>query len=126
MDDENYFRRVYRSSVIIWFICCPVAWWLGGLPAVAGWTVGSGLSIGVMRSFEWMARRLFVPGATESNRDFTRFSILKLPVILAVVAALVLVGGRSLPAIVGFCAGVLLTQSVIVIKTVAGLFGKEH
>ncbi|MCX8052375.1 MAG: hypothetical protein N3B12_01075 [Armatimonadetes bacterium] len=114
--DEGFLGRVYRTSAFLWAIGTLVSWNLGGLPAAAGWTVGSALSIGVLRGFEQLANRYFVPGSKYSRRDFARFSAAKLPIILLVLVGLVLIGGRSFEAIAAFCAGVILTQAVIVLK----------
>jgi len=114
--DEGFLGRVYRTSAVVWAIGTAISWGVAGPAAAVGWTVGSALSMGVLRGFEWMARRSFVPGAHETRRDFARFSIVKLPIILLVLVGVVLIGGRSFEPIAAFCAGIILTQAVIVLK----------
>jgi hypothetical protein len=114
--DEGFLGRVYRTSVVVWAIGTAISWGVGGLPAAAGWTIGSALSMGLLRGFERMARRSFVPGAEQAHRDFGRFSAAKLPIILVVLVGVVVIGGRSFELIAAFCAGVILTQAVIVLK----------
>ena len=114
--DLRFISRVYPASVIVWAIGVAVSWRLGGFAAAAGWTAGSALSMGVLWGFEWIARRSFAPGSPNAQRDFVRFCAVKLPIILLALVAVVLVGGRSFAAVAAFCAGVVLTQTVIVLK----------
>ena len=114
--DEGFLGRVYRTSAVLWAIGTAISWGIAGLPAAAGWTVGSALSMGVLWGFERMARRSFTPGAHDARRHFARFSAVKLPIILVVLLGIVPIGGRSFAAIAAFCAGVILTQAVIVLK----------
>jgi len=114
--DDGFLGRVYRTSAVVWAIGTAVSWWVAGPSAAAGWTAGSALSIGLLRGFELVARRSFVPGAREAHRDLVRFSAAKLPIILVVLAGVILIGGKSPRAIIGFCAGVILAQAVIVLK----------
>ena len=114
--DDGFLGRVYRTSAVLWAIGTAISWGLAGLPAAVGWTVGSALSMGVLRGFEWMVRRSFVPGTPNAQRNFSRFHVAKLPIILVVIAGVVLIGGRSFELIAAFCAGIILTQAVIVLK----------
>jgi hypothetical protein len=122
--DEGFIGRVYRTSAVVWAVGVAVSWSLAGSAAALGWTVGSALSMGVLRGFEWVARRSFVPGANNPRRDFTRFAIVKLPIILLVLTGFVLLGGRSFAAVAAFCAGVILTQAVIVLKALGLMIGR--
>ncbi len=65
---------------------------------------------------EWLVLRSFAPGVPDGRREFSRFHLARLPILLALIAGVVLIGGRSFAAVAAFCAGVVLTQSVIVLK----------
>lgn len=90
-------------------------------PAAAGWAVGSALSFGTLRSLEVVVRRNFVPGKEGADKALAKFSLVKLPVVLLIIGLSVWLGGRSLAFIAWFCAGVVLTQSVVVLKVVGML-----
>ena len=119
--DEGFVGQVYRTSAVVWAVGVACWWGALGFPAAAGWTVGSALSMGVLRGFEWLARGSFVPGSTTAKRDFTKFAAIKLPIVVLVLAAVVLIGGRSLSVISAFCAGVILTQTVILLRTIGAM-----
>ena len=57
-----------------------------------------------------------MPGMEGAGKALAKYSLIKLPVVLVVIGLVVWIGGRSLPFILGFCAGVILTQSVVVLK----------
>ncbi len=126
MNDQGEFGRVYLFAIVAWALGLLVGWPILGFAAAGGWTAGSWLSIGVLKAFEWMVRKTFVPGAADASKEFTRFLVLKLPIILVVVSIVVLAWGRSLPAIAAFCAGILLTQTVIVVKSVVEMIGRKN
>lgn len=119
--DEAFINRVYRTSAFLWGFGVLVAWSIAGPMAAIGWTVGSGVSFGTLKSLDWVVRRAFVPGNLAARRDLARFSILKLVVLGGVLVGTVLLGGRSFALIVAFCAGVVLTQAVIFLKVVGML-----
>ncbi len=79
------------------------------------------ISFGTLRSLEVVIRRNFVPGREGADKALAKFSLIKLPAVLAVIALAVWLGGRSFAFVVGFCAGVVLTQSVAVLKVVGML-----
>jgi len=119
--DGAFIKRVYRTSAFVWAFGVPAAWCVAGPLAAIGWTLGSGVSFGILWSLEWIVRRVFVPGAVGARRDLARFSILKLVALAVVLIGVVGLGGRSFSLIVGFCAGVVLTQAVIFLKVVGKL-----
>ena len=119
--DEQFIRRVYTSSAYLWGFGFLVCWAVSGLGAAGGWTLGSALSIGILRSLEWIIRRSFVPGAPNARRALTRFSLLKLPMVLLVLMLAIWTAKSSFAFIVAFCAGVVLTQSVIFLKVLGTL-----
>ena len=123
--DEAFIGRVYKTSAYVWAVVAIVsliAWnWL----AAVGWTVGSAVSFGILRSLDWIIRRTFVPGSTSAQSGLAKFSLIKLAVITIIIVVMVLLGGRSFALIVGFCAGVVLTQAVIFLK-VLGMLICQH
>jgi len=114
--DEGFLDRTYRTVAIVWAVGTAISWQIAGWAAAAGWTAGAALSAGVVRGFEILARRVFVPGAVEPMRDFGRFSIAKLAIVLSILVGVVLIAGRNAEAIIGFCAGLVLAQGVIIMK----------
>lgn len=121
MDDQSFFPSVYRLSLVIWAIGAAAFGILTGLSGSAGWTVGSALSVGVVRSLEITIRRNFVPGAANPGRGLKRASLLRLPTVIVILVALVLLGGRDFALVIGFCAGALVVQAAIVLKTLGAL-----
>lgn len=101
--------------------CLAMGW---HYPAV-GWTIGSAVSAGILKSLEITIRRHFVPDSAGAKWALAKMSLLKLVATLIVLSAVVLVGGRSGAFVVAFCAGVLLTQSVIVLKAIGMLAARR-
>lgn len=89
---------------------------MSGPYAAAGWTVGALVSTGILASLEWVIRRSFVPGATRARSTLAKFSLAKLPLVLLVLGLVVWLGRLSTAFLLAFCAGVLLTQTVITMK----------
>lgn len=119
--DDNFIKRTYRTSGYVWAIGVLASWAIAGAYAAVGWTLGAAVSVGILRSLEWIVRRAFVPGASDARGDLARFSLVKLVVVAAVLAGIVLLGGRSFALVVAFCAGVVLTQAVIFLKVLGML-----
>jgi hypothetical protein len=133
--DDAFIKRVYRTSISMWGFGALV--WLGlwqvltargwtlspnwGWMAALGWTLGSAMSVGLLWSLERIIRRAFVPGNTEAKRNLGRFSLVKLVVVAAILAIIVIFGGRSFALVGAFCAGVALTQAVMFFKVVGML-----
>lgn len=114
--DEGFIGRVYKSSACLAAIGVGVCWMMGGPYAAAGWTVGALVSTGILASLEWVIRRSFVPGATRARSTLAKFSLAKLPLVLLVLGLVVWLGRLSTAFLLAFCAGVLLTQTVITMK----------
>ena len=118
--DEAFVARVYRTSAVVWAfgaLAFASAWnWQSAL----GWTIGSAVSFGVLWSLSWVIRRVMVPGVDprSAKTALLKFSLLQIPGIVAVMAGMVLLGGRSFPLILGFFFGVVLTQGVIFLKVI--------
>lgn len=92
-----------------------------GLYAAVGWAAGSLVSIGVVRSLEIVIRRHFVSGNPDAGRALTKFSFLKLLAVLGILSLVAIAGRYGYEFIIAFCAGVLLAQAVIVLKTIGML-----
>jgi len=114
--DDGFIGRVYRSSAYVGLFGVLAAWSIGGPFASAGWTMGALVSFGVLWSLEWVVRRAFVPGEPRARRMLTRFSLLKLPALLVILGLAVWIGRADTAFILAFCAGLLLTQAVIIMK----------
>ncbi len=123
--DERFLVGVYRTSAVLWAVGAGVFGGLGRESIALGWTIGSGASVGLLRGIEWTVRRFFVPGRMISNRDFIKILAVKLIIIVPFVVGIVLLGGRSFGFIAGFCAGLVLTQSVIVLKVLGAILSER-
>lgn len=127
--DEAFIGRVYKTSAYIWAFGLAVCLICGQYYAAIGWTIGAGVSVGIMRSLEWVVRRSFVPGNNGARAELAKVSIVKLLIIAAILSVIIIAGGRSFALVAGFCAGLILTQAVIVLKVlgmlVSGRFAKE-
>lgn len=115
--DESFIGRVYKTSAVVGLFGLLAAWSVGGLLAAAGWTAGALVSVGVLASLDRVVRRCFVPGEARPRKELAKLSIVKLLVILAVLCLAVWIGKFSLAFLFAFCAGLLLAQAVIVLKT---------
>jgi hypothetical protein len=124
--EQSVIRATLMPAMLVWVGLTPVWCVLWGWSAAAGWTVGSAFSAGVVLSLEWFVRRSFIPGNAEARTALNRFSLAKLPVVLALLALVVWLGGRSFGFVAAFCAGVSLFQMVIVIRSIGGLLAKSH
>ena len=123
--DEHFIARVYRTSAFMWAFGFLVCWAVSGLFAAGGWTLGSVLSVTILWSLEWIIRRVFVPEANGAKKALAKFTLLKLPAVAAILVLAVFLGRASFAFIIAFCAGVVLTQSVIFLKTVGMLVAQR-
>ncbi|MDH7600758.1 MAG: hypothetical protein QHI38_01255 [Armatimonadota bacterium] len=119
--DEFFLVRVYRTSALVWAVGVGLLSGCGMMSAALGWTVGSAASVGLLRGIEWAVRRFFVPGRSFDKRDLAKLASVKFGVIVSFMLGVVLLGGRSFGFIAGFCAGVILSQSVIVFKALGAM-----
>jgi len=102
----------------VWAFGVLVAVGLDGWKSAAGWTIGSVVSVAAMWSLERFVRRTYVPGAMSAQRALVRFSVVKLVVVVVVLALAIRLGGKALEFYAALCAGLILTQSVVVLKVV--------
>ncbi len=119
--DDRFLARVYRTSGMLWVVGSLALAGLQNWSALMGWTAGSALSFGLVRSLEVVVRRSFVPGTARPRQDLTRFSLVKLPIVIAILAAIVWLGGRDFALIGAFCAGAALVQAAIVLNTLRSM-----
>jgi hypothetical protein len=117
--DDDLLPRAYRLSVWIWGIGSLVLLPLQKWPAFLGWTIGSGLSLAVVRSLEMVVRRHFVAGNVNAKRSFDRAFAAKLPTILLSLIVVVLLGRKSMSFLAAFGGSLILVQSAIVLITAA-------
>lgn len=117
--DEQFIRRVYSSSAYLWGFGLLVCWGFGSLSAAIGWTIGSALSLSILRSLDYGIRKYFVPGSIDAQKKLAKLSFVKFGTVLGVLALLVWLGGRNFALVGSFCTGLVLTQGVIVMKTLA-------
>lgn len=115
--DEGFIGRVYKTSAVVGLFGLLIAWGAGGVVAAVGWTAGALVSVGVLASLDRVVRRCFVPGEARAMKEFAKLSIVKLFVILAVLCLAVWIGKFSLKFLFAFCAGLMLVQAVMVLKT---------
>ena len=123
--DDDFIKQVYKTSVYIWAFGVLVTWSIAGPLAAIGWTLGSALSVGILCSVEWIVKRAFVPEASDARGALAKFSLIKLLIIMAVLSIIILAGGRNFALVGGFCAGVVLTQGVIFLKTLGTLISQR-
>ena len=123
--DEAFIKRVYRTSVYVWLFVTLVLLSFRSLGGVAGWTLGSAVSMGTLWSLEWIVRRAFVPGNLNAKSALAKFSFLKIAAILPILGMAVWAGTYSVAYVFAFCAGVVLTQAVIFLK-VLGMLISRH
>jgi len=123
--DEAFIKRVYRTSVYVWLVVTLVLLSFRSLGGVAGWTLGSAVSMGTLRSLEWIVRRAFVPGNLKAGSALGKVSLLKIAVLLPILGLAVWASSRSVAFVFAFCAGVVLTQAVIFLKVVVALISRH-
>jgi hypothetical protein len=119
--DEGFVARVCRTSVVVWAFGALVAWCVAGPYAALGWTVGSGISVGVLAAIDWMVRRTMRPGDTRAGKKLMKAAALHWPIILVLLAGAVWLSGRRVAYVIAFVAGLGLAQAVIVLKAVGVL-----
>lgn len=123
MIDEGFIRRTYRTSIVVWAIAVVTMTAFQLWYAAIGFTIGSAISIGILMSLDAVIRRVFVPGSTGAVKKLAKIGFVKLVVIAVVLIGVVKTGRFDL--IVAFCAGVLLTQSVMFLKVIGTLLAKR-
>ena len=121
MSEDRFLAGVYRTSAVLWLavgiVLAAARCWSG----LIGWTIGSTLSFGVVRSLEVVIRRSFVAGNVNAGRSLTRLSLVKLPVIFAVLMGVAMIGRRDLVVVGAFCAGAVLVQLAMVLNTLGSM-----
>jgi len=123
--DDGFIGRVYVSSAYLWAFVALAVFALWGIVAAAGWTIGCALSVGILRSLEWVVKRNFVPGADKAKQEFAKFSLVKLALVVIILIGVVLAGGSNFGFVAAFCAGLLLAQVVIVAKVLGMLVAER-
>ena len=123
--DEGFLSRVYRTSAVVSAFGVMVAWSVAGPHAAIGWIVGSTISLGVLRGIEWFVGKTLRPGSERSGRALLLGALVHWPFLLALLAGAVWFGRGRFSYIVAFCAGLLLTQAVIVLKVVGMLVNQR-
>lgn len=123
--DEGFIRRVYTTSAYVWAFGLLTSWSVSGFHAAVGWTVGSAVSLGLLRGIEWFIRGTVRPGNSGARRSLPLIALLHWPVLIAVLAGAVWLGRGRYSYIVAFCAGLVLTQAVIVLKVVGMLINQR-
>jgi hypothetical protein len=119
--DEGFIARVYKTSAYVWVFGALVAWSVAGPWAALGWTVGSAISVGLLAAIECIVKRAVRPGNLRAKKVLTNAALLHWPIIVAVLALAVWLGGRRVAYIIAFAAGLGLTQLVITLKAVGAL-----
>ncbi len=124
--DLAFIARVYKTSFVVWAFGALVLLSFSTAMAVVGWTVGSAMSFGVLRSLQWAVTKYFVPGNTMGKNCFSRFSAAKLLVIVLILSILLIIGGRNFEFVGFFCGGLILTQAIIILKVIGSLLTKRY
>lgn len=114
--DNGFLGRVYRTSAVVCAIGFLVWWAAMGLYAALGWVAGSLVSLAVVRSLEIVIRWQFVPGNPRASSALARFSVLKVLGAMLVLSLVVIAGRYGYEFIIAFCVGILLAQTVIILK----------
>ncbi len=123
--DHAFIQRVYKTSAFVWGFVALVLLSFGQWWAIAGWSWGSILSAGTLRSLEYIIRRAFVPGNNKAKTELGKFSILKLAAVVLMLLVAVWACKYDTSFIFAFFAGVVLTQTVIFLK-VLGMVICQH
>lgn len=123
--DEGFIGRVYRTSVYVWAFGLMVSWSIAGAHAALGWTVGSAVSLGLLRGIEWFIRGTMRPGNERAGRAVVIVGLLHWPVLIGVLGVAIWLGRAHFLYIVAFCAGLALTGAVILLKVVGMLVNQR-
>jgi hypothetical protein len=120
MIDEQFLKRVYRSS--FWWSLLILSYLMMSklISASAGFAIGVALALGVLRVFEIAVKYIFTPGNKTSKKvKLTVFSYTKYFALGVIVATIVRSGWISLPA---FACGVGVPSTIIFLKTLSQYF----
>lgn len=116
MIDEGFIQRTCRTTLVVWgvavFACLVFQLWF----AAVGFTIGTAVSLGVLIALNRIIRRTVVPGAKRVGITLAKFGAIKFLAIAAIVFGVVMT--RRFDIIVGFCAGIALTQVVMFLKVI--------
>ena len=123
--DEAFIGRTYKTSIYLWVFGVFVCWAISGIYAIAGWTLGAAVSLGILRSLEVIVRKAFVPGAQKPKLELLKLGLVKIVGVLLVLALVVWIGKHSYSFVAGFCVGVALTQVVMFLKVVGMLVSQR-
>ena len=123
--DEGFIARTYKTSAYLWVFGVLVCWAISGIYAIAGWTLGAAMSVGILLSLEIIVRRAFVPGAVKPKLELLKLGLVKIVAVLLVLAFVVWVGKHSYSFVAGFCVGIALTQVVMFLKVLGMLVSQR-
>ena len=113
--DTDLVKKAYKSIIYVWIIA--MSWALVfQKPWIAlSITLGTLVGTGVLASYDWLIRRTFKPGAKEPARVLLKLSLIKFPLIGALLFFLVRWDRANLPA---FCGGIVLVHFAIIAKMI--------
>lgn len=118
MNDPGILDRVYKTSFILAILGMLICWARFGIGSACGWCVGTAFCIGVLAAIQWFVSKTFVPGNEKAKSAFAFFLFLKMPVMLAVLTAIILFGRNIDGFIWTFTVGISLVPIVIILKAV--------
>lgn len=123
--DEGFIARVFRTSAVVFAFGVLAFWSTLGWRAALGWAIGSAISLGLLAGIQWAVRQYARPGNPRAKKSLTIVALLHWPVLAAILAAAVWYGRGRFSYIIAFCAGLVLTQAVIVLKVLGMLVNQR-
>lgn len=115
--DLDFFRRVYRTTLLILALLTAIVWGELGPASALGLLLGAGVSLGALALLEWSVRRHLRSG-TKSAAALMGVSIGKLFGITAVLVLAMFAAQRGWISLLWVLPGVALPHTVVVLKLI--------
>lgn len=112
--------RALRISLIVLPIVAVIMLLTRCVPAALGWVFGGCLSMGILAGYKFAVSRMLSSDEKRGMKIFVWAKLLMFAVTVAFMAVIVKSFGSSVPFVIAFCFGVVLTQSVIVAEALGG------
>ena len=114
--DLDFFRRVYRTTLLLLILVAAIVGANFGARAALGLLLGTGISLGALAMLEWSVRRHVVHGGTKAAAALLGASIAKLFGITIILVAALFAAQRGWISLFWVLPGVALPHLVIGLK----------
>ncbi|MDI6827569.1 MAG: ATP synthase subunit I [Armatimonadota bacterium] len=121
--DERVIWKVYRSVMIAWALAMIWCWVFQNALVAANITIGMAVGTAILFTFHHVVRRAFTPGKSKGKKALLKLALIKYPVALLILIALVRWSKFNIAA---FCGGIVLVHFALYAKLAGILIAEQN